>query len=130
MSTPPYRNTQKTRSRERVALRFSFRDFLGSADLFDPFAAVQADHAPDGFQYLVDLQEEIDPEGGQVQDQAGQDAEGQRRDPKEHVVGDHQDLGITATAQDTFGHDTVGGLEQHDDGDRAHQLSGDVGGLR
>ena len=91
---------------------------------------MQADHAPDGFQDLVDLQEEVDPEGGQVQDQAGQDTQGQRRDPEEHVVGHHQDFGVPAAAQHALGHDTVRGLEQHDDGDRAHQLLSDTGGLR
>ena len=45
---------------------------VGAMDYFDPLAAVQAEHAPNGFDNLIDFQECKDPECGQMPDKHGQ----------------------------------------------------------
>ena len=44
--------------------------FSSRLDLLDPLAAFQPEEAPEGLDKLVDLQEEIDPEGRKVKHKA------------------------------------------------------------
>ena len=48
-----------------------------------------------------------------------------REHPQKDIVRQHEHLRITAAPQHAFGHDAVGGLEDHDKADGIHQLLGD-----
>ena len=74
---------------------------VGAMDYFDLLAAVQAEHAPNGFDNLIDFQECKDPECGQMPDKPGQCAQRNSGNPQKQNIGYHQKLGIAAAAQNT-----------------------------
>lgn len=100
------------------AKKNGYMSVIAGRNFLDPFAASEAPDAPDGLGDLVGLQEEVDPEGRQVEDKAGQHAQRERHRPQEDIVGEHEYFCIAATAEDALGHDAVRGLEDDDQADR------------
>ena len=95
-------------------------DLICSFDLFDPLSAAQTDHTPNGLQYMIDLQAEIDPESRQVEHQTCQNTQRYGCHPQKYIVSQHQYLCIAAAAENTLGHNTVCRLEHNDDTDGQH----------
>ena len=57
-----------------------------------------------------------------MEDEAGEDAEGDCEDPEENVVGNHEHFCVAAAAENAFGHDAVCGAEDDYYTDGGHEL--------
>ena len=97
-------------------------------DLLYPFAAAIADEADDALQGEFHRQEEIDPPGAEVPDEARQGPQGQGNEPDAAGIRQEQKAGVAPAPQDALGNDEGHHLHgQHEIGDLQH-LPGD--GLR
>ena len=69
----------------------------------NPLLGLQPEQTNKTLDRPVDLEGDVDDEGGKMPDETAEGAEGDGGDPKEGNVGDHEELGVSAAAQDALG---------------------------